>query len=74
MMLPNAEQAIVALEILRDYCLNEDHPVGGHKARVFAAVLGLSAADAGVLPDALLQAARAYSTPIRPPIPRAFGH
>lgn len=43
---------------LRDYCLSTTHPTGKHKARVFAAVLGLTAADAADLRDALLEAAR----------------
>jgi hypothetical protein len=43
---------------LRDYCLSEIHPVGRHKARVFAAVLGLTAANAADLRVALLEAAR----------------
>jgi len=39
--LPNAEEAIVEIEKLRDYSLSPDHPVGKHKARVFEASLGL---------------------------------
>lgn len=42
MKIPNAERAIVDVEKLRDYCLNETHPRGKHKARVFAAKLGLT--------------------------------
>jgi len=48
----------VDLAKLRDYCLSATHPTGKHKARVFAAVLGLTAADAADLRDALLDAAR----------------
>jgi len=44
--LPNGERAIVDLRKLRDYCLNPDSPRGRHKARVFRAALGLTAADA----------------------------
>ena len=58
MKLPNADQAFVDIAKLRDYCLSTTHPVGKHKARVFASVLGLTAADSGLLRDALLQAAR----------------
>lgn len=43
---------------LQEYCLSPTHPRGRHKARVFAAVLGLTADDAELLRDALLQAAR----------------
>jgi len=49
MELPNGERAIVPIEKLRDYCLNPTHRVGSHKAHVFEAVLGLTAADAEAL-------------------------
>ncbi len=42
---------------LRDYCLNPRHPRGRHKARVFVSALGLTAADANMLREALLRAA-----------------
>ena len=59
MRLPNGEHAIVEIRKLRDYCLNPDNPRGSNKARVFAAVLGLTAADAEQLRKALLHAAHA---------------
>ncbi len=43
---------------VRDYCLNPEHPRGGHKARVFSDTLGLGADDAENLREALLSAAR----------------
>ena len=43
---------------LRDYCLDPIHPRGRHKARAFAARLGLTSARAEELRDALLAAAR----------------
>jgi hypothetical protein len=58
MKLPNPEQAVVDIAKLRDYCLNVEHPRGRRKARVFAAALGLTAADADMLRNALLVAAR----------------
>jgi hypothetical protein len=58
MQLPNADQAIVEIAKLRDYCLSPTHPRGRHKARVFAVALGLAADDAEVLRAALLQAAQ----------------
>jgi hypothetical protein len=58
MQLPNGERAIVALEKLCDYCLNPAHRVGGHKARVFESVLGLTAADAEGLQQRLLSVAQ----------------
>ena len=57
MKLPNGERAVVDMAKLRDYCLNLQHARGRHKARVFAAALGLTQDDAGVLRDALLKAA-----------------
>ena len=58
MRLPNGERAIVDLRKLRDYCLNPDSPRGRHKARVFAAALGLSAEDAPKLQAKLREIAR----------------
>lgn len=57
MKLPGAERAIVDMAKLRDYCLNEQHPRGRHKARVFSLTLGITLADAAVLREALLDAA-----------------
>ncbi len=57
MRLPNAGNAVVDVAKLRDYCLSPDHLRGRHKARVFASALGLTAYHAGLLQDALLQAA-----------------
>lgn len=57
MLLPNHNRAEIDLEgKLRDYCLNLSHSDGGHKARVFAAALGFTAADAETLRDAILAA------------------
>ena len=58
MKLPNAEFAIVDIEKLRNYCLSETHPRGKHKARVFAAKLGITTGDALELQDAILSAIR----------------
>ena len=59
MKLPDAENAIIDLRKLTDYCLNPDHPRGKHKAQVFESALGLTAEDAEILRDALLQAVQA---------------
>jgi hypothetical protein len=56
MVLPNASRAIVDIEKLRSYCLDPCHEEGKHKARVFAAALGLSRADANWLRERLLEA------------------
>jgi hypothetical protein len=44
--LPNAENAVVDIAKIRDYCLNPDHPEGKHKARIFLAKLGITRNDA----------------------------
>lgn len=46
MKLPGAERAIVDIRKLSDYCLSPEHLRGRNKARVFAATLGLTSADA----------------------------
>lgn len=57
MKLPNGDEAIIDSAKLRDYCLNLSHLRGRHKARVFKAVLGISAEDAGIVRAALALAA-----------------
>ena len=51
--LPNAEKAVIDLSKLRDYCLNPSHIEGRHKARVFAAALGIGQDDANWLCTAI---------------------
>ena len=46
MKIPNPEKAIVEIRELRDYCLNTEHSIGKHKARLFQALLGLAIEDA----------------------------
>jgi len=58
MRLPNPKRAVVDIGKLKNYCLNPHHPRGHHKARVFAAALGLTAKDAEFLESVLLKAAR----------------
>ncbi len=57
MKLPNGAWAVVDFAKLRDYCLSPDHPRGKHKARVFAATLGLTLDHVEELRSALLVAA-----------------
>lgn len=57
MQLPDAKLAIVEVVKLRDYCLSATHPRGRHKARVFAAALGITADDADWLREQILAAA-----------------
>ena len=55
--LPNGDRAVVDLAKLRDYCLNEQHLRGRHKARVFSSALGITSDDAEILRQTLLDAA-----------------
>lgn len=57
MKLPGANYAVVDCTKLTNYCLDEHHPRGKHKARVFSSVLGLTGENADVLRSALLRAA-----------------
>ncbi len=54
--LPNAENAVVPIEKLRQYSLNPFHTSGKHKARVFRAALGFTQADAVQLRHMILAA------------------
>lgn len=60
MKVPHAENATVEIRKLRDYCLSPTHEHGRHKARLFAAALGLSPDDAYVLRDVLLEAVKTH--------------
>jgi hypothetical protein len=55
--LPYGERAHIPMEKLTDYCLNPDHPRGKDKARVFAAVLGITRDSASALAALVRQAA-----------------
>ena len=55
MKLPNAESAVIDISKLRNYCLSQAHPDGRHKARVFFAVLGMTADDAEELRAAIIE-------------------
>ena len=56
MKLPGGDRALVDVVKLREYCLNELHPRGRHKARLFASILGVTFKDAEILRQALLRA------------------
>jgi hypothetical protein len=67
--LPNAEQAIVPPEKVRDYLLSPEHPVGRAKARFFAA-LGFRQAEWEALRAALWAHADVGEAE---PVPSAYG-
>jgi hypothetical protein len=64
---------VVDVAKLRDYCLNDTHPRGRHKARVLWSRLGLSVADADWLRQALLNAAIDRENDLRPTYADEFG-
>ena len=53
--LPHAENAEVDIQKLRQYCLNPNHDEGKHKARLFLAILAMTADDAEDLRQILLE-------------------
>lgn len=60
MKLPGSDHAIVDVRKLRDYCLNDQHPDGVHKARLFRTLLGLNPEDAASLRDILIEIAHSH--------------
>jgi uncharacterized protein DUF6883 len=70
MKLPNGKGAIVDSRKLVAYCLNPHHSRGRNKARVFASV-GIVQAEAEILKDALLSAAR--NAEARPGVANPYG-
>ena len=58
MRLPRGEDAIIPAGKVEAYCLDTTHRIGGPKARVFSAALGLTARDGDLLKQALTSAAR----------------
>lgn len=54
MRLPNVGAAELDIRKLEHYCLNSNHPLGRHKARVFRSALGLTGADANWLRQEIL--------------------
>ncbi|HRX69803.1 MAG: hypothetical protein H6969_00030 [Gammaproteobacteria bacterium] len=65
MRIPYAENAMIDIRKLRDYCMNPLHPEGKHKARLFAAALGMTDVDAEPLRDALLQVVKSHDAIVR---------
>lgn len=54
-LLPNHQNAVIPIEKLTEYCLNEEHPAGKEKARVFKSVLGLTSDNASLLKEIILE-------------------
>ena len=60
MLIPNAENAVVDIRKLRDYCLNPDHDEGKHKARLFSSILDITPEDAEELRRILLEVVKTH--------------
>ena len=60
MLIPNAENAIVDIRKLRDYCLNPEHDEGKNKALLFSRVFGMTAEDAEDLRQIILEAVKTH--------------
>lgn len=58
MRMPGGDRAVIPEGKIEDYCLSSEHYDGHHKARVFAAALGLTRDYAPFLKQKLLEAAR----------------
>jgi hypothetical protein len=54
-LIPNAENAVIDIRKLRDYCLNPEHSDGKNKARLFSSILGMTATNAEELRQILLE-------------------
>ena len=55
MPIPNAENAVVDIRKLRDYCLNAEYENGKYKAQMFSSILNMTVDDAEVLRQTLLE-------------------
>jgi len=60
MLIPNAENAVVDIRKLRDYCLNPEHDDGKHKARLFSSILGMMPDNAEELRQILLEVIQSH--------------
>ncbi len=71
--LPGAAAAEIPEEKLRDYVLNPEHTLGRHKARVFAAALGIGRSDWPYLRDQIQErVAESPVSAIRPKPPHGI--
>lgn len=60
MLIPNANNAVVDIRKLREYCLNPEHDDGKHKARLFLSILGMTAENAEELCEILLEVVKTH--------------
>ncbi len=60
MIIPKAENAVIDIQKLRDYCLNLEHDDGKYKARLFLSILGMRADNAEELRQILLEVVKTH--------------
>jgi hypothetical protein len=65
MLIPNAENAVIDIRKLRDYCLNSEHSTGKHKAQLFQSMLGMTGDNAPQLRQILLEVIQNSSCEVR---------
>jgi hypothetical protein len=58
MKIPGGDNPIIDDRKLRSYCLDQTHPNGAHKARLFESIVGITLANQALLLDALRVAAK----------------
>lgn len=56
MKLPNADKAVIDIRKITDYCLNDKHPTGKHKAVVFKSAFNINQRDSRIFMAAILKA------------------
>ncbi|MEK6780246.1 MAG: DUF6883 domain-containing protein [Bacteroidota bacterium] len=61
-LLPNHANANIDISKLKDYCLNENHPIGKFKARVFLSALSISSKNADFLKSEILKGLHLYNS------------
>ncbi len=61
MPIPNAENAIIAIRKLRDYCLNPERDEGKRKALLFSTAFSMTANDAENLRQILLEVVKTHA-------------
>jgi len=59
-LIPNAENAVVDIRKLRDYCLNPEHDKGKDKARLFSSILGMTTDNAEELRQIILKVVKTH--------------
>ena len=64
MVVPNADNAIIDIRKLRDYCLNAEHDDGKHKARLFSSILGMKSDNAEELRQILLEIVKTHQAQV----------